>query len=101
MNDYNFWADLLDTFQSSPDWIKALWLLIPPCFLLALITILVRYRLASKQLKEKLVDEFVFPIDRRPDGHLQIIRHRPEIIRESAMLLLDESSPSSRDHQNL
>lgn len=101
MNDYNFWADLLDTFQSSPDWIKALWLLIPPCFLLALIRILVRYRLASMQLKAKLIDELVFPIDRRPDGHLQIIRHRPETIRDSAMLLLDESSASFRDHQNL
>lgn len=37
MNDYNFWSDLLDTFQSSPDWIKALWLLIPPGFLLGLV----------------------------------------------------------------
>ncbi len=24
MPDYNFWADLLDTWQASSDWIKAL-----------------------------------------------------------------------------
>lgn len=33
----NFQVDLLDTFLSPADWIKALWLLIPPGFVLALI----------------------------------------------------------------
>ena len=47
MTDYNFWADLLDTFKSSPDWIKALWLTIPPGFLLALVALLMRYRIAG------------------------------------------------------
>ena len=28
-NDYNFWADLLTTYRSSPDWLKFLWLFIP------------------------------------------------------------------------
>ncbi|MFS8121868.1 hypothetical protein QD336_05550 [Rhizobium sp. BR 250] len=101
MNDCNFWADLLDTFQSSPDWIKALWLLIPPCFLLALIKILTRYRLVSKQIKARLVEEIILPIDRQSDGHMQIANPRPEITRRSPGLLLDETSTSSRDHQNL
>lgn len=34
MQDYNFWADLLATFRASPDFIKALWLIVPPGFLL-------------------------------------------------------------------
>ena len=28
-NDYNFWADLLTTYRSNPDWLKFLWLFIP------------------------------------------------------------------------
>lgn len=30
MDDYNFLADLLATFRASPDFIKALWLIVPP-----------------------------------------------------------------------
>src|SRR5262245_61108399 len=40
MHDYDFWsfwADLLGSSQSAPNWIKALWLLIPPAFLLVVI----------------------------------------------------------------
>ncbi len=37
MQDYNLWADLLATFRASPDAIKALWLLVPPVFVLGLL----------------------------------------------------------------
>src|SRR5262245_22171767 len=39
-NFWNFWADLPGTFQSTPNWFKTLWLLIPVGFLLALIALL-------------------------------------------------------------
>ena len=48
MENYNFWADLLDTYQSSADWIKALWLIVPPAFVLGLVALLLHYRLASR-----------------------------------------------------
>ena len=32
MDTYNFWQDFFATFRSSPDVIKALWLIIPPVF---------------------------------------------------------------------
>ena len=51
MDNYNFWADLLLTFKSSPDWIKALWLLVPPAFLLALIAMAMRFGLAMRRPK--------------------------------------------------
>ena len=54
MDHYNFWADLLDTYQSSSDMIKALWLLVPPTFLLALIAMLMRFRIASKRSLPRL-----------------------------------------------
>ena len=46
-NDYNFWQDLFDTYQSFPDWMQLLWLIVPPAFLLAMIGLLLHYRLAT------------------------------------------------------
>jgi len=35
--DYNFWGDLLDTYQSLTPWVQALWLIGPLGFILALL----------------------------------------------------------------
>ena len=35
--DYNFWRDLLDTYQSLTPWVQALWLVGPLGFVLALL----------------------------------------------------------------
>lgn len=42
MDDYNLAADLLATFRASPDFVKALWLLVPPGFIIGLIVALKR-----------------------------------------------------------
>ena len=44
MDDYNFWADLLDTFQSSSDYIKTVILLAPMLFVLSVLFLVLRYR---------------------------------------------------------
>ena len=31
--EYNFWADLLTTYRSNPDWLKFLWVFIPAAML--------------------------------------------------------------------
>ena len=33
MEDYNFWADLLTTYRSNPDWLKFCWLFFPTALL--------------------------------------------------------------------
>ena len=33
--DYNFWRDLLDTYQSLPDFLKFVWVVVPSLLLLA------------------------------------------------------------------
>ncbi|WP_137135358.1 protein kinase [Rhizobium sp. FKY42] len=48
MPDYNFWADLLDTWQASSDWIKALTILTPPASLLGILALQLWYRLQVK-----------------------------------------------------
>ena len=35
MENYSFWQDFFATYRSSPDAIKALWLLVPPTFAVA------------------------------------------------------------------
>lgn len=48
MADYNFWADLLDTWQSTSDGIKALALVTPPLFFVSLIALLLGHRARMK-----------------------------------------------------
>ncbi|CAN0450229.1 unnamed protein product, partial [Ectocarpus fasciculatus] len=47
MDDYNFLADLLDTFQSSSDYIKTVIILTPTVFVLGIIHLLTRHRRRS------------------------------------------------------
>ena len=44
MMDYNLWADLLDTFQSSSDYIKTVILIIPPVFVWGTLALVVWLR---------------------------------------------------------
>lgn len=46
MDDYHFWRDLFDTYQSLADWLKALWLVVPPAFLLGLVALILHHRRA-------------------------------------------------------
>ena len=62
MEDYNFWADLLDTYQSLSDWVKALWLLVPPGFLLALSVIISRHKIAYKKAENQTGDSLTYTI---------------------------------------
>ena len=50
--DYNFWRDLLDTYQSLPDWLKFFWLAIPSATIVALCH-MVRSGLGRKQAAKK------------------------------------------------
>jgi len=54
MENYNFWQDFFDTYQSLSDWIKFLWLIIPPSFVLGLSALILRYRLNVKKIKAKV-----------------------------------------------
>ena len=48
--DYNLPADLLNTFRSLNDWIKALWILSVPGFVLGFLALVLRYRVAVRRL---------------------------------------------------
>jgi hypothetical protein len=71
MEDPSFWSDLLDTYQSSADIIKALWLLVPPAFLLGVIALL-----RPRRDKPRSDDgELIYSIRRNRDGVLTVRCH--------------------------
>lgn len=70
MDGYSFWQDVFDTYQSLPDWLKALWMLVPPAFVLALTWLLRRPR--------REVGRLVYTIYRDDEGRLQLISHVPQ-----------------------
>lgn len=68
MQDYNFWADLLATFRASPDFIKALWLIVPPGFLLGVmgfVAWLVRWRCMVRLKRSMLHGGEVYRLEHR------------------------------------
>lgn len=99
MDNYNFWSDLLDTFQSSPDWIKALWLLIPPAFMLALVALTLRFRIESRKVEKRFDGELVYSIHRDAGNQLHVVSHSPLAEGKTPLLLLDpaETTEAARD----
>ncbi|MEW7009424.1 hypothetical protein [Lentilitoribacter sp. EG35] len=78
MEDYNFWQDLFDTYQSLPDWMKFAWLIIPPSFLLGLIAMVMRYRLTSKHASEVIEGELLYSVRSEAENELRVYRHDHE-----------------------
>ena len=87
MQSYNFWQDLFDTYQSLADWIKALWLVVPPVFILGLASLLVRFLIARKQIASP--GRLVYSIHRDGSDRLHIVSHVPPDEAPPALLLLD------------
>lgn len=94
MENYNFAADLLATFRAAPDLIKALWLLVPPCFALAVLKLLLSGRRADRT-RVKIVDEGVpTPATAHLDLGPMPLAHRsaPKLAH-----IIDQTLPDRRD----
>ena len=104
MEDYNFWQDFFDTYQSLSDPTKALWLIVPAGFLLGLMALIMRHRVAVRHAENGLRGDLVYTIHRDGDGQLHVYRHGAALDREPALLLLDQPSGgdvASRSRQHL
>lgn len=77
MDDYNFLADLLDTFQSSSDYIKTVIILTPPVFVLGIVHLLTRHRRPTTEGENA---DFVAltPVD----GYLEKAEPQPRLTHE-------------------
>ena len=77
MDDYNFLADLLDTFQSSSDYIKTVIILTPPMFVLGIVHLLTRH--CSRTTKRADADFVALtPVD----TYIEQPDHQPKIMHE-------------------
>ena len=92
MEDYNFWQDFFDTYQSLSDPTKALWLIVPPASVLGLIALVLRHRVAVRAAENGLRGVLVYTIHRDGDDKLHVYRHGPALDREPALLVLEESN---------
>ncbi len=71
MEDYNFWADVLNTFKLSADWIKALWIVVPPAFVLGLIRL---FRRRVVRVDAGVDGELLYTVYKQPNGLIHIYR---------------------------
>jgi hypothetical protein len=75
MDDYNFWSDLLATWQSTSDWIKALAILTPQATALAALALLLRHRQARRRAAPLPAGTLAYTIWRDEDDRLHVVRH--------------------------
>ncbi|WP_288193830.1 hypothetical protein [uncultured Phyllobacterium sp.] len=90
MNDYNFWQDFFDTYQSLSDWLKILWLIVPPTFVLVLVALIMRFRIESRRAERGFDGELVYSVHHDVNNRVHIIRHSPDAKESPALLLLDQ-----------
>jgi hypothetical protein len=98
MDGYNFWQDFFDTYQSLSDPTKALWLIVPPAFVLGLIALITRHRVAVRQAENGMRGDLVYTIRRDGDDQLHVYRHGPALDREPALLVLDQPNRGDAKH---
>ena len=99
MDDYNFWQDFFDTYQSLSNGTKALWLIVPPAFLLGLMALILRHRVAVRQAETGMRGDLVYTIHRDGDDKIHVYRHGAALDREPALVVLEE--PNSGDGGNV
>ena len=80
-----FLTDLSATFLALPDWLKALWMVIPPAFLLGLAWLAVHFRLQSTRQERVVAGEMIFTVFLDAYGDLRIVRHRPRSFEEAVL----------------
>jgi hypothetical protein len=90
MDGYNFWQDFFDTYQSLSDGTKALWLIVPAAFVLGLIALVMRHRVAVRQAESGMRGDLVYTIHRDANDKLHVYRHGAALDSEPALLLLDQ-----------
>ena len=91
MDDISAFQAFLGTYQSLADWIKALWLIVPPAFILLLTALLLR----AKRPVPEVDGELVYTVHRDAAGQYRILRHTPSATTDDAptCLPLDDDQP--------
>ncbi len=70
----------------------------PPAFVLGLIALIMRHRVAVRETEHGMRGDLIYTIHRDGDDKLHVYRHGAALDREPALLLLDQ--PNSGDAQH-
>ena len=73
MEPYNFWQDFFDTYQSLSDWLKTLWLIVPPVFILGLVWLWRRHTTPPATLEADEQGRLPFSRYRDSNGQIRIV----------------------------
>ncbi len=95
MENYNFWQDFFDTYQSLSDVVKALWLIVPPAFVLGLIALFLHDRRLSKLPPAMAGGNLIYTIHRDDLDRLHIYRHGREGEDHPALLFVEKQTTGS------
>ncbi len=90
MDDYNFWQDFFDTYQSLSDWMKFAWLIVPPLFVLGIFALIMRFRLSTKNAAKLTGGELIYSVHRDEFDQLHVYQHGEHINHEPSLLLLNQ-----------
>jgi hypothetical protein len=71
--------ELLETYRSLNDWLKALWLVTPPGFVLGLTGLLLHHRRARVVKAELPGGQTLYSISQMDDGEMRVFSHLPEL----------------------
>ena len=96
MNEYSLWADMLNKFHTSPEWIQVLWLLAVPLFLFGLCWCVKEVLVAFARKRENAKGELLYSIYRNSDNELLVFRHAEmlEQVQTGNVILLPATEKS-------
>jgi len=89
MEEISAFQAFLGTYQSLADWIKALWLIVPPVFIFAMTALILRGRRAVPEVG----GELVYTVHRDDGGQYRVLRHAPPD-DTPALLPLEPNQPA-------
>jgi hypothetical protein len=89
MDGYNFSQDFFDTYQSLADWIKAVWLVVPPTFVLTIIWLWRQPMTPPETTAHTAEGRLLYSVYRDGDNRTHIVSYVHEPIGRPDILLLD------------
>ena len=92
MDSYNFWQDFFDTYQSLSDWMKALWMVAPPTFILMLVKLVAHGSKQREPVEPAAAGRLIYSIYRDDQNRTHILSHIPERAEGPGVLVLNPFS---------
>lgn len=94
---YNFWQDFFDTYQSLSDWIKALWLIVPPTFLLLLLWMGLRARNEHRSVETNVGGRLIYSVYRDNQNRFHVISHQFGTTDDLWLLPVEKADPDPEE----